>query len=540
MKKYLVSLFSFLFIILFSSNVYASITPVITLSDSSLIVGETATITFTFTEQPISFTVSDVTVQNGVLSNFTVTGDPLVYTATFTPSSDIRDSTNLVTIESKDTVKIFTGLPASVRNDLAFDGTNMWVTAYTAENSVSKVTADGVVTKYTGTGDWPKGIAFDGTNMWTANYLSNNVSKIAPDGTITNYSVAGNPNGIAFDGTNMWTANYSGQSVSKITPAGSVTTYSGQADSWPWDIAFDGTNMWTVNYYGSVTKYTPGGVSTTYSGIGNWSTGIAFDGTNMWTVSSYENQVAKIDPSGTVTAYSTGTGLGAGGYGLVFSGGYMWVADSVGDRILKINSSGIIENTYPLSSSPYNIISDGSSIWFSNSNGSIDRLGSSTSANSDNYILNTIIRRSSGSSTIHYGCKDESATNYEYFAANDSRLCLYGKNNTNTEDITIAIEASPTSSIKVGPPEVKNIDISKIKYTLKFGTSDSGVQVLQEFLIDQNMGPSSFKLKNHGATNKFGPLTRAALSEWQKANGLRADGIMGSKTKVKMIEVLNK
>lgn len=527
MKKILVS--CFLFLVFFAFNTYASSTPVITLDDYSLAVGESTTVTFTFSEKPISFIADDIVAENGVISNFTVSGNPLVYTATFTPTSEINDTTNIITIAAKDTVKIFSGLPSAPRTDLAFDGVNMWVTSYYTEDSVSKVTPDGTVTTYSGTGSWPKGIAFDGTNMWTANYLSNNVSKIEPDGTITNYSVPGNPDGIAFDGVNMWTANYSGQSVSKITPAGSVTTYSGQADSWPWDIAFDGTNMWTVNYYGSVTKYTPSGTATTYGGIGNWATGIAFDGTNMWTVSNYENQIAKIDASGNVTTYSTGSNLGGGGYGLVFADVYLWVTDQIDQRILKINPSGVIVKTYSLGFSPYNIISDGSSIWTSNSNGSISRLGDSLSVTSSNFEINTKVQASPSGSYIHYGCKDTSALNYEYFSSHNPSLCVYGNKSVVVEPPFVNTNDLNTKTATPSP--LAKIDISKIKKNLKFGSNDSEVQMLQEFLISANAGAYSIKLKNHGSTHQFGSLTKSALSEWQKANGLKADGVLGLKTR---------
>ncbi|MFA7191679.1 MAG: Ig-like domain-containing protein [Candidatus Paceibacterota bacterium] len=536
MKKYLVSLFSFLFLILFASNVYASITPIITLSDTSLVAGETATVTFTFTENPLSFTADDVTASKGIISDFTVTGDPLVYIATFTPTSEIIDASNVITIASKDTIKKFTGLPSYSRTDLAFDGTNMWVTSYVAENSVSKVAPDGTVTTYTGTGSWPKGIEFDGVNMWTANYLSHNVSKITPSGTITNFSVAGNPDGIAFDGTNMWTANYTGHSASKIEPNGSVTTYSGQAGSYPWDIAFDGTNMWTVNYYGgTVTKFTPEGVATTYSGIGDWATGIAFDGTNMWTVSNYENQVAKIDPSGNVTTYSTGGGLGAGGYGLVFANDYIWVADNVSSRLIKMNTSGVIEKTYSLGVSPYNVISVDSEIWMTYSSGGIARLGSSTSANSENYEINTrTYTSSSSSSSTHYGCKDESAINYEYFAASDPSLCKYGENPIVVATSSPSVSMNSKELILTVTSVFEN-NISKIKNILKFGSNNSEVEMLQQFLIDKNIGPASASLKDHGTTYEFGPLTKSALAEWQKASDLKADGILGPLTKAKML-----
>ena len=58
----------------------------ITSDKPSLKAGETATISFTFSEAPIGFLQSDIFVTGGTLSGFTATSDPKIYTATFTPT----------------------------------------------------------------------------------------------------------------------------------------------------------------------------------------------------------------------------------------------------------------------------------------------------------------------------------------------------------------------------------------------------------------------------------------------------------------------
>jgi len=70
----------------------------ITLSDYTLTRGQTATITFTFSEAPTGFTDLDVTIENGTIPSVVATGDPLVYTATFTPTASVIDSTNIITV----------------------------------------------------------------------------------------------------------------------------------------------------------------------------------------------------------------------------------------------------------------------------------------------------------------------------------------------------------------------------------------------------------------------------------------------------------
>ncbi|HEX2554288.1 MAG TPA: Ig-like domain-containing protein [Microvirga sp.] len=74
-------------------------TVTIAVSDPALTVGETATVTFTFSEAPSDFSLADVTAGSGSLSGLQVSGsDPKVYTATLTPAADVEEGTNVVTV----------------------------------------------------------------------------------------------------------------------------------------------------------------------------------------------------------------------------------------------------------------------------------------------------------------------------------------------------------------------------------------------------------------------------------------------------------
>ena len=72
-------------------------TVAITSSSSVLKVGETATITFTFSEDPLAtFTVSDITTVNGSLG--TLSGTGLTRTATFTPTAGLASGSASITV----------------------------------------------------------------------------------------------------------------------------------------------------------------------------------------------------------------------------------------------------------------------------------------------------------------------------------------------------------------------------------------------------------------------------------------------------------
>ncbi|NVD96829.1 DUF4347 domain-containing protein [Massilia sp. BJB1822] len=62
--------------------------------------GETATISFTFSSLPLGFVLGDVAVSGGVLGNFAVTNNPLVYTATFTPAANTQGGTASISVAS--------------------------------------------------------------------------------------------------------------------------------------------------------------------------------------------------------------------------------------------------------------------------------------------------------------------------------------------------------------------------------------------------------------------------------------------------------
>ncbi|MFA5797617.1 MAG: Ig-like domain-containing protein [Candidatus Woesearchaeota archaeon] len=71
-------------------------TVVVTLNDSALKVGETALVTFTFSENVTGFNESDVTTPNGAMG--AVTGNSLIYTGIFTPTANTTAATNVATV----------------------------------------------------------------------------------------------------------------------------------------------------------------------------------------------------------------------------------------------------------------------------------------------------------------------------------------------------------------------------------------------------------------------------------------------------------
>jgi len=69
----------------------------VTMDDDALNVGDTALVTFTFSEAPTGFTVADVIVGTGVIGTIN-TIDPLVQTAIYIPTDDQEVDTNVISV----------------------------------------------------------------------------------------------------------------------------------------------------------------------------------------------------------------------------------------------------------------------------------------------------------------------------------------------------------------------------------------------------------------------------------------------------------
>ncbi len=466
---------------------------VVTMSSNNLRVGETATVTFIFPTAPTDFTVGDITAENGTISNLAVTGDPKVYTATFTPTAAIAIVNNTISVRSKVAITKYTGGSGT---DVSFDGVNMWVSNGYGD-VVRKVTPSGVITNYTGTGAQPFSIAFDGTNMWTGNNAGNSVSKVTLGGAVTNYSSIGqNVFGIAFDGTNMWTSNYGDNSVSKVAPNGTKTTYTGTGAG-PWGIAFDGTNMWTANSDGSsVTKITPSGVMTTYSlPSTSYPIGIAFDGTNMWTGNVGTSTVSKISPAGIVTTYDAPSSP----YGLAFDGTNMWSANYGADSVSKITPTGVVTEYSGVGSNPRDLAFDGTNLWAVNvGSDDIAKIVPMNGGTSANYSIDTVVIPT---------------------LTNGGMVPVEFLNSS----VTPSIPTPPIASIQTtSAPKTPSLPVRD----LRSGMSGEDVKALQSVLIAQGYSLSA------GITGYFGSQTKAALIRYQTKNKITpASGYLGAKTR---------
>ncbi|MGY2375075.1 Ig-like domain-containing protein [Pseudomonas sp. SDO524_S393] len=75
-------------------------TATIVISDPNLTVGETATVTITFSEAVTGFNNGDLTVPNGTLSTLSSSDGGITWTGTYTPNINVQDSSNLIILNN--------------------------------------------------------------------------------------------------------------------------------------------------------------------------------------------------------------------------------------------------------------------------------------------------------------------------------------------------------------------------------------------------------------------------------------------------------
>ncbi|MBC6369185.1 Ig-like domain-containing protein, partial [Algoriphagus sp. AK58] len=72
----------------------------LSVNDTQLILGETTTVTVTFSEAVTGLTVADFTVGNGTLSGLSTVDGGITWTATLTPDNGVEDANNVITLDN--------------------------------------------------------------------------------------------------------------------------------------------------------------------------------------------------------------------------------------------------------------------------------------------------------------------------------------------------------------------------------------------------------------------------------------------------------
>jgi outer membrane protein assembly factor BamB len=253
---------------------------------------------------------------------------------------------------------------------LAFDGTHIWVTNFSA-NTVTKLRAsDGfVVGNYPG-GSGPASIAFDGAFIWVGNPGIGNgiVTRLrASDGMLM--GTVPNVNGgdsLVCDGPNVWVANLDGRQVTKVRTSDLTVQGPFSAGGPAAALAFDGANIWVANRgFDTLTKLraSDGGIVQTVRFNERFAQpqGVAFDGANIWAAgaSGFVFKVRASDGQ-VLNSFPVGGNL----RGIAFDGANIWVAENDGSAVKKVRASdGQVLGTFSPGVGVGGVAFDGANIW---------------------------------------------------------------------------------------------------------------------------------------------------------------------------------
>ncbi|MGH8389206.1 MAG: Ig-like domain-containing protein, partial [Pseudomonas sp.] len=92
-------------------------TATIVVADNALRIGETSLVTITFSEAVSGFSNADLTIVNGTLTSVSSSDGGVTWTATFTPTASITDTTNLITLDNTGVQAVASGNVGSGTTD---------------------------------------------------------------------------------------------------------------------------------------------------------------------------------------------------------------------------------------------------------------------------------------------------------------------------------------------------------------------------------------------------------------------------------------
>ncbi|PCR94141.1 glycosyl hydrolase, partial [Pseudomonas fluorescens] len=95
----------------------------IVVANPHLGIGQSTTVTFTFSEAVSNFDLSDLSVTNGDLSNLTSSDGGKTWTATFTPTANVTDPSNFIALDTSNVTDLAgnVGSTVAVSNNYALD-----------------------------------------------------------------------------------------------------------------------------------------------------------------------------------------------------------------------------------------------------------------------------------------------------------------------------------------------------------------------------------------------------------------------------------
>lgn len=240
-----------------------------------------------------------------------------------------------------------------------------YIVAEYGSGELSRVAPDGTVTLIASGLSSPYCVAIESSGDFIVTEGPNGVPntngkllRVTPSGTVTTIATGlSTPVGVAIDSSgNFIVAEDSGRRLSRVTPGGVVTTI---VDMWSWPdyptgVAIDGSGNYIVATGGGrVLRVTPGGVVTEVATGLNWLNGIAVDSFGNYIVAaSTDQKLLLVTPAGGVTTIVSGSYLiHVAGVAIDTLGNYIVAADD----LLEVTPGGVVTTIAAGLSTPWGV-----------------------------------------------------------------------------------------------------------------------------------------------------------------------------------------
>ncbi|QPN46133.1 DUF4347 domain-containing protein [Priestia aryabhattai] len=330
-------------------------TAAIVMADTTLTVGETTTVTITFSEAVTGFTLADLSVPNGSLSGLTSSDGGITWTATFTPSINVQDASNVISLantgiadlagnvgsgstdSSNYTVNTLQPTATIVMSDAALRiGETSQVTITFSEAVAGFTTADLTVAN----GTLSTLASADGGITWTATFTpTSNVTDASNLITLDNSGVVGQSSGNAGSGTTS-SNNYA---IDTQRPTATIVV----ADS---QLAIGETSLVTITFSEAVVGLSNADLTVANGTLSALSSG---DGGVTWTA-TLTPTVGISDTSNLITLDNTGVADLAGNAGTGSTDSNNYAIDSlrptativVADSNLTVGETSLVTITF--------------------------------------------------------------------------------------------------------------------------------------------------------------------------------------------------
>ncbi|CAI8873694.1 Glycosyl hydrolase [Pseudomonas sp. IT-P258] len=491
-------------------------TATIVVADTALRIGETSLVTITFSEAVSGFTNADLTITNGTLTAVSSSDGGITWTATFTPSASISDTTNLITLDNTGVSDLAgnAGSGTTDSNNYAIDTVRPTATIVLAdtalaagETSLVTITFSEAVTGFTNAdliianGTLSAVSSSDGGITWTATFTptvgvndSSNVITLANTGVT---DVAGN--------TGSGTTNSGNYTIDTVLPTATIAV----ADT---ELLLGETSLVTITFSEAVSGFSNADLS-----IANGTLSIvsSSDGGITWTA-TFTPTNAITDTSNVITLDNSGVQNGSGNAGSGTTDSNNYAIDTVRptanivvvDDTLAIGETSLVTITFSEAVSGFTnadlTVANGTLSNVSSSDGGITWTATFTPSSSINDTTNLITLNNTGVSDLA-GNAGSGTTDSNNYAIDTLRP---------TATIVLAdttLSAGETSLVTITFSEAvsgfSSVDLSVPNGTLSaVSSSDGGITWTATFTptVDVNDTTNLITLDNAGVSDLAG------------------------------------